>query len=205
MTIIRNSVIALTFFIAANAAVAGDPHGHDEDVVVGITGASQLAVEFDPSEILDLPEILLGPLSGWGIDDPGFLSLEADEPVEDFFVLGAGADIRYEVVSFDAALKGHTQGFASIFDDAGEFFELGSPDFDEHPFWQIDSADPGFDPGQATWQATGRLVDVGTTGYAPSDPFTLTFRPVPEPGSLALLATGLAVHVRRRRSLDRVW
>lgn len=204
MKLIQNAVIALTIFAVSNVALAGDGHDHgDEDLVVGITGAGQLAVEFDFNELIELPEITAGPLNGWGLDDPGFFNLPDDEPDEGFFILGAGADVRFEVISFDAALRGWTQGFAGTFDDPGEFFSLGSPDFDEHPFWQINSDDAGFNPLQTQWQATGRLVDVGLTGYAPSEAFTLTFVPVPEPSTLAILTlTGAALMLRRRRSAE---
>ncbi|HPF41343.1 MAG TPA: PEP-CTERM sorting domain-containing protein [Phycisphaerae bacterium] len=199
MKTVHNALVALLILPVSSVALAGDPHDHaHDDLVVGVSGAGQLAVEFDFAELIELPEISGGFLQGWGVDDPGFFNLEADEPAEDFFVLGAGADIRFEVVSFDPAMKGWTQGFANTFENTGEFFPLGAPDFDEHPFWQIDSADAGYNPLQTQWQATGRLIDVGATGYAPSASFTLTFVPVPEPSTLAILGLSCAAIVTRR-------
>lgn len=195
------SVLGLSLLFASNAAFAGGGHDHaDEDLVVGVTGAGQLAVEFNFSELIELPEISGGLLNGWGVADPGFFNLADDEPAEDFFVLAAGADVRFEVIDFDDAFRGWTQGFASTFAAPGEYFALGSPDFDEHPFWQIDSNHAGFDPLRAQWNATGRLIDVGSTGYAASEPFTLSFVPVPEPSSLSILALScMTVMLRRHR------
>lgn len=198
----KYAITAFSLLIASTPAFAGGGHDHtDADLVVGRTDAGQLAVEFNFSELIELPEISGGLLSGWGVDDPGFFNLATDEPAENFHTLAPGANIRFEVVSFDGAFRGWTQGFAGTFDDPGEYFPLGNPDFDEHPFWQIDSSDGGFDPLQTQWQATGRLVDVGSTGYAASEPFTLTFIPVPEPSPLAVLVfagAGILIRFRRR-------
>jgi hypothetical protein len=171
------------------------------DLNIGRTSAGQLAVAFDFSQILELPPIL-AVLSGWGDAEPGFFSIDVDLPADDFLMLDSGADIRYEVVSFDPAFQGWTQGFAAAFSNPGDQFVVGPPDFDEHPFLQINSDDPLFDPGQSLWQATGRLIDVGITGYQPSDAFTLTFSPVPEPCTATLLLLGSVLGSRRRTKVS---
>lgn len=192
-------ITALILTMIATPVFAGGGGHLDEDLIVGRTDSNQLAVHFDFGAFIELPEISGGFLSGWGIADPGFFNNPTNDAAENFYTLDASADVRFEVISFDDAFRGWTQGFASTFHDPGEFFELGSPDFDEHPFWQIDSTDVGFDPLQTQWQATGRLVDVGLTGYAPSEAFTLTFVPVPEPATLAFAVLPVALLVRRRR------
>lgn len=173
----------------------------EDDLNIGRTSAGQLAVDFDFAQTLELPPIA-AILSGWGLDEPGFFSLDVDLPAEGIFMLEPEAELRYEVISFDPAFKGWTQGFAGIFDDPGEQFVLGGPPFDEHPFWHIDSDDPAFDPGQTIWQATGRLIDVGTTNYLPTDPFTLSFTPVPEPASAMLVLIAGLWAIRRRRDRE---
>lgn len=186
------STIAITLFLASPALAqkAGDLN-------VGRTSAGQLAVAFDFSQVLELPPIP-AVLSGWGEAEPGFFSIDVDMPGDDFFMLDSGADIRFEVISFDPAFQGWTQGFAATFSNPGDQFVMGSPDFDEHPFWQINSDDPSFDPGQTVWMATGRVIDEGSTGYQPSEAFTLKFSPVPEPCTATLLLLG-GVLVSRRR------
>ncbi|MEM7166808.1 MAG: hypothetical protein AAF581_15195, partial [Planctomycetota bacterium] len=80
-----------------------------------------------------------------------------------------------EVVSLDPALKAHTPGFASVLTMPGDSWTMGSPPFDNHPTWHIDSTDAGFDPAQTQWTGTFRIVDTGTTGYTPSTTFDIVF------------------------------
>jgi hypothetical protein len=168
---------------------------HEEDVIVGRSAGGQLRVEHNGETTL-LPPVN-GLINGWALDEPGFLGLSKDEPLEDFFVLEDGAQIQLEVLSFDLAFQGWTPGFASIFHLPGDVWTIGGAEFDEHPTWHINSDHPGFDPNQVEWQATFRLLDVGSTAYNPSEPITLTFTNVPEPGGLGLL--GLMAGLRRRR------
>jgi hypothetical protein len=172
----------------------------DGDVNIGVSGSGQLVAAWN-GEVVDLPEIG-GPLFGFGLDEPGFFTIDADQPNEDIFLLEAGHHIVLEVIALDDALKGWTPGFASVFDDPGETWDIGAGPFDEHPFWHIDSTDGGFvaPPGQTEWNATFRLLDTGTTGYAPSDPVIVTF--APEPGTLSLILLGGVMICRRGKACE---
>lgn len=188
-------VIVSGLFAPSAAALAGD--GHKEgDINIGVTSGGQILVEWGGADV-ELPE-LSGPLFGYGLDEPGFFTIEADEPGKDLFVLGDGANIVLEVLSLDAALQGWRPGFAGTFENPGDTWNIGLSPFDTHPFWHIDSTDPNFvsPPGQTEWSATFRLLDIGSTGYAPSEPITVTF--TPEPGTLGLLALGAVAVIRRR-------
>lgn len=179
------------------AAVFADP-AHEGDIIVGVSATGQLVIEFDDDEQVALPAVS-GLLFGFLGDEPGFLSIDKDEPDEDIFTLGAGANIVLEVIAFDDALKAWRPGFAGFLANPGDLWNIGAAPFDAHPFWHIDSTDAGFvaPPGQTKWSATFRLLDTGSTGYAPSDPITVTF--TPEPGSLGLFAVGAIALLRRSR------
>lgn len=189
------------FMIAASitpaSALAGDEHGHEHggDAVVGVDAAGKITLEFDTDEVFPLPPVS-GLISGYALDDPGFLSLEADEV--DLFMLDSAAAIALEIVSIDPALNVWAPGLISIADDPGEQFLIGTPAFDEHPTWHIDTDDPAFDPLQQEFSVTFRLIDQGSSAHAPSDNVTMRFAAVPEPAALTLMATGALVALRRR-------
>ncbi len=200
--LVHYSIVSTCFLFANTPAMAGDDHGHADDVVIGVSSTGQLVVEFAADGQFPLPAIGL-LLFGFGDDDPGFLSIDKDEPDEDIFMLGAGANIALEVIAFDDALKLWRPGFAGFLTNPGDLWNIGAAPFDAHPYWHIDSTDAGFvaPPGQTRWSATFRLLDSGSTGYAPSDPITVTF--TPEPGSLGLLAMGAFAILRRTGSKRR--
>lgn len=150
---------------------------HEDDAELGHWDG-QIAVVFDSDETFSLGEST-GILTGWTGDAPGFVTVEEDEPDEFLLALTIDTVLVLEVVSLDPALKAHTPGFADVLTTAGDTWTMGSPSFDDHPVWHIDSTDPGFDPAQTTWTAVFRVLDAGTTGYAPSEPFSMVFTNLP--------------------------
>jgi MYXO-CTERM domain-containing protein len=133
------------------------------------------------------------------LDDPGFVSLEADEAEPGLFEpLDAGANIALRVLSVSSPefkvwnpVGPGEPGFQIIGDD---LWSIGAPAFDTHPIWHIDLADPAYDPAHAPWEVTFQLIDLAGV-HAPADPLTVSF--VPEPAAAGLLA--LAAATMRRR------
>lgn len=198
-------IAVLSCIVAAVPAMAQHDHGHGADPIVGRTLAGKLSLEADFDECFRLMPIENSPLpnyAGWSMDDPGFFALEEDEPAEDFYRLGAGADIWLKCASINSAFKvrdAEALNFPVRISAAGQQFHLGDHQLHIHPIWHIDSLDAGFNPLQTEWHATFTLIDLGSTGYAESDPFTMCFTNVPEPATLALVGLGSLAAVRRRR------
>jgi len=171
---------------------------HAGDILVGRTAAGQLAIEADLDEAI-LLEPVSGLLRGWTGAEPGYDTLQADEPEEDLFQLAAGANIFLEIIEVDEGLKFWAAAFAALADEAGERVPLGGSSLHTHTTFHIDSdvVGTGF---LGTLAATLRLVDTGSTGYADSEPFVMTFTNIPEPGSalLALAASGFVLMRRRK-------
>lgn len=164
---------AVTAALTGQAARAQHDHDHEHaDIVVGKTGAGQLNVEYDFDEAIGLPPVN-GLLVGCAVDDPGFMSLDEDEPAEDFFMLPPGANVVFELVSIDPGLVVLSPGFIDILDMPGEQFTIGMPPFDVHPTFLIDGNHPAFDEN-GTYSLTFRLLD-SNGNCLTSEDFTATF------------------------------
>ncbi len=185
----------LTLSLFAVPALAQHQH---EDLIVGRSDGGQLMIEFGHWDEAHLLSPVSGSLNGWLGDDPGFAHLEHDEPAENFYRLDDGAEIWFEVVSFEAAFQAWGPGFSGPYLNPGDDVFLGDDHLHEHLEWHINADDPGFDMLDAPWEATFKLVDRGTTAYADSPSYTLTF--VPEPATAGLLLLGALVALRRRQA-----
>lgn len=185
-------------------------HHHEGDFIIGIGGgaAPQLKFEFDEhilsgAETINLEPSVSPSILGWLSDAPGFEALEADEPDEEFFMLASGAQIQLVGVDLDAAMfvRAATLGTPVRISPSPALGELllGDEALHTHAIWHIDSSAPGYDSLQTIWSGTFKFVDVATTGYGESEPFTLRFAAVPEPASIGLLAMGGMWFVQRRR------
>lgn len=194
------SLSSCVMFGIATAPVLGQ-HQHEGDVVIGRSGSGQLKLEADLDHVRVLEDVN-GLLNGWAGDEPGFEALLEDEPDEGFYRLASGAQIWLEGISLDPALKVHNPLNPSLLiDSPGDQLFLGDHELHDHVIWHVDSLDTGFNPLQTVWYGTFKLVDKGTTAYADSDPFTLGFTNVPEPGTLGLLFMGSLAALRRRRAV----
>lgn len=173
---IRAAILA--FACLAGTAVA---QFHPGDIGVARSAANQLKrFGFNVGQKVYLAPVN-GLLNGWTSANPGFDHLVADDPGSDLFTLQIGAQIRLRATAIDPALKIWAANLGSNIDAAGEFLPLGNHLLHEHLTWHIDSADPSFNPAQTTWQVTLQIEDTGTTGYAASLPFTMTFSNQPPP------------------------
>lgn len=186
-------------FLAMSTVFATAGAGQELDVEVGIDAGGRLAVApFDfGTTILDPvdPGNPFG-LQGFAGENPGWAAEGAPEGLN---ALEDGSNIAIEILSLSSALRmfDPDAGLAEI--HAGEQWVAGGPEFDAHPLWLIDNSDPAFNPNQGDWPCTFRLVDLGTTGYQPSEVYTLNFG-IPEPGTALLLIPGMLLYSLRRRS-----
>lgn len=158
---------------------------HEGDVWVGHTNAGQLTVGgYLPTELGKYLAPSSGLFPGWADNDPGFDRVLTSDPDKDLYSLDAGAQIRFEVVAFDPALRAVDASF-NLLDAPGEQTILGGSTLHVHLTWNINVNDPAFDPDEYLWEAKFRLIDTGSTGYATSDDITLKFTNVDvQPGDV---------------------
>jgi len=190
-----------TFLFGTSAAFA--QHHHEGDFVIGQSGAPtfEIHVHGDPDILSGAEPIPLYPGEGafegfFVADDPGWIGLEEDEPDEGMYLLLAGHQVSLKRISFDP-------GFSMFDPTAGPILENNGSTFlfplDEEGFIHRHLIFAGEGEIGDTWWATFQLVDPSGL-HAASDTFTLQFVAMPEPTSLLLLVSGLAVVSLRRRA-----
>lgn len=123
-------------------------------------------------------------LEGFSATIPGFSGVVTPSPEHDVYPLETGADVWMEQIAVTPALlQIQTPSFMIVNLLSPPEMRIGGADSHAHPIWQIDSADPDYDPTQCIWEVTFILKDKGTTGYTSSEPLTFYFaagfEPVP--------------------------
>lgn len=148
---------------------------HAGDIFVGRTAGGQLRATGFADEEFYVPLMpVSGLLNGWADNDPGFDRVLSSDPASDLYTLQPGAQIWLRLIEIAPSFRVIDSSFA-ILDDAGEQTFLGGSNLHTHLTWHINSSHPAFDPAQCVWEATFILRDFGSTGYAPSEPFTFAF------------------------------
>lgn len=171
---------------------------HAGDMWVGRSAAGQLKLDldclngcgFDPAA--NVTVLAVDPYGGYSSDSPGFDRITADSPGEDLYMLEAGASVRLQLLGdpeppvalADVLISPTLYVYDPVtfylypYESGGTIYRevaLGDENLHKHVNWFIDSYDPAFDPAACVWELTARLIDVGSTNYAPSEPFTLRF------------------------------
>lgn len=177
--------------------LAAPVRAHEGTMHIGRSDSGVITfAEFNFNDLFTLPSASL-PLAGWASETPGFEAIEGDDPAAGLYALDTAAKISIEVISFSPALKLWNHELDHSITAPGSLLSLGALPFTEHTTWHIDASDPGFDPLATEWTASFRLIDTGSTAYAPSEPQTLHFTTIPAPMSVIALAP-LATRRRRR-------
>ncbi len=199
-------LLILTCLVATSAnalALSTPPPNH---FVAGVDGNGKLGVAYDTMPIpLELPNSVNAFFPGWFSKQMGLLQVIQGDSNNGLNPLALGHSTELEIISLDLGLKIYDPVFNPL--TAGNTMPLwsglatdyapGSANQHTHPWMHIDSTVlPGYD-GSSPLSATFRFIDVGTTGYSSSDPFTATF--VPEPATIGLLGLGAMTALRRRR------
>lgn len=183
----RAIAAGVVFAFASGTALAHDM------IEVGLTSSKkQLAAHFDIAAAIPIEESIFDGIPGFAGPVLGFESLLFDDEIEQVFKLPSDCDIRVRVMSFDPGVRlWNDHSTAPL--EVGEAFSPGVPYFHTHPIWQI--TEPGFDKN---YNITLALEDA-TGNYGTSEPFTVTFTPVPTPGAAGLLGVAGLAGLRRRR------
>ncbi len=190
LVIVTALILSLSTITFASAG-----HGHEGDIIVGQTSGGALAFEGDFDEDIVLPSSSNPFFPGYLDDAPGFTNLDADEPLEDFYTLPVNSDIYLQLVSTDFGLVIRDELGNAI--NPGQSIQLGTPNFDEHGLFHIDTTlVPAYD-GEVL-SATFFLKDLGASGLGDSGQFTMTF--VPEPATMLLLGCGSMALIRRKKA-----
>ncbi|MEM6855304.1 MAG: hypothetical protein AAF593_12935 [Planctomycetota bacterium] len=217
------ALIAAALVLSPAAAMADGDDEEDKGphVVIGkAIGGSNLVFGFEATEPDPQTGAIVIPIDTFGDPLPGFTGLtgfqnipfdevqdlafeapDADE-VEELAEFGFDAvpdtsDISVEAVSLPSDFSVFLLG-QPLLDTTGQSLELGSPEFDVHPTYVLETTDP-LTPGQTT---TGTFKFVDTTGtLSDSATFDITLVVVPEPTTATLALGGAALLLRRRRAM----
>ena len=217
------ALIAGALVLSPVAALASDDDDASPHVLIGqVDGGTTLGIGFEGIEPDPTTGALIIPIDVFGDPFPfplpaitGFsstpftperdLAFEAPDAAEaaelaEFGLVPApaGAELVLEAVALDDdfSLFLDDGGSGILLDTVGGTMALGSPEFDIHPFYLLETTDMTL--GQTT-TGTFRVLDNSAGGLGPSGTFDITLEVVPEPSTAALAMAGGAMLLRRRR------
>lgn len=190
------SLAAAAFLLALPATEVPAQHLHAGDVILGRdTNAAPWSFKVDAPS----PTRLLTWQGGnlWSLDDPGFISLDLDDPGEGHFTLPVNEVTRLQMVG-----RSHSQSLWKLYSGSSEVltndgatytFPWSSGEIHKHFSFELTAPANDF---QDYWFD---FKVVGPNG-GDSDAFRLNFTTIPEPASAALLAlaAGAALFAGRR-------
>lgn len=187
-------------WLGMSAALAGpEPH---TDLEIGRNAQNQLVIEGDEDLLSGAESILLLPGEGFfdGLfanEEPGFEAIEMDEG-PDLLALLQPHSVALKRLAFSPGFEMYEPPFSAILTaDGGTYAFVQDGDGGFHNDLIFAAAGAVGD----TFSATFQLVDLASPPqHADSGPFTLSFRIVPEPSALALMACGMVATRRRRRT-----
>lgn len=162
-------VVGCALGLICAAVVAPDlvlAHG----VLIGRSSSGQLRVVYRVPMPVGLPPSPFPGIKGFADFEPGFASVEVEEPENDLYFLNPGADIHFVLVGMDAGVQIVTDHVWI----PGEDFQFGMPFFDDHLVFNIPEGMIGEEFGLQF-----RLYDASGI-YPDSAVYTLTFTPVAE-------------------------
>jgi len=178
--------------VAAGLAMALPALGHDM-IHVGVNQAqNKLMSHFDITFPVPIEESSLPGIPGYAGAVMGFEALLFDHADDGAFKLPDNCNIRVRVLGYDTGVFLWNDNSSAQL-NVGEAFNVGTPYFHTHPIWQI--TEPGFGNSYKVILA----LEDSTGNYQTSDPFTLTFTPVPTPGAVFVLGAAGILAGRRRR------
>lgn len=197
-------ICALAAFALPVVMASAGPVPHtDFEIGQDGTASHALVIAGDPdilsgAEPIELALQVGGPLDGlYAANEPGWESVEVDEPDEGLFTLLTPHQVSLHRVSATPGFAMADLFFATILDTDGSSYAFGQDgdgDIHEDLFFTA--------PALGEYTATLQLTDPSGT-HAASEAYTLRFVAVPEPGSLAFLATAVLLGWRRRLTRHR--
>jgi hypothetical protein len=132
-------ILAILVVCCAGASAT---RGHVTEIIIGRDAAGRLKVEVHGHSPIELNPTVFPNTVGWAEGEPGFETLQVDQPGEDFFVPASTANLAFTLISTDPGVRVlNNTGSAPLL--PGQTYPLGPPFFDIHPFFNITGGVPG--------------------------------------------------------------